>query len=191
MIFFSFRWLSFFGWVFLSLRFFLSLLRVPLLLLFFVVFGVLGWALFIEPVGVASTWSPGAGRGAAVQAGLPRLRRRGEWSAIVFCRWPTGVGRRSVARGTCREIKKSTGGNYFHPRPLHAERLCMQETKSINNTRKMCRGEKRTWRGGDGGLLAVLLWRRWQRPSSRRLLTEISKANPAKSSRVVFCIFVF
>ena len=28
-------------------------------------FCVLGWALFIEPVGVASPWSQGAGRGAA------------------------------------------------------------------------------------------------------------------------------
>ena len=36
-------------------------------------------------------------------------------------------------------------------------------------------GRERTWCGGDGGLLAGLLWRRWRRPSSRRLLTAISK----------------
>ena len=36
--------------------------------------------------------------------------------------------------------KTTGGGNYFPPRPLHAERFCMQETKFINNTRKMCRG---------------------------------------------------
>ena len=48
-----------------------------------------------------SLWSQGAshaaaGRGAAVQACLPRFRRRDGWSASVFGRWSNGVGPRLV-----------------------------------------------------------------------------------------------
>ena len=46
------------------LFFFFSAFLFSSVLFFF--FCVLGWALFIEPVGVASPWSQGAGRGAVV-----------------------------------------------------------------------------------------------------------------------------
>ena len=96
----------------LSLRFSLFFLWVLFFLFCLPPFLLSFGSPFIEPAGVASPWSQGAGRGAAgrgaaVQAGLPRLRQRGGSSASVFCRWPTGVGPRSLARGTCRKLNNA------------------------------------------------------------------------------------
>ena len=95
----------FFGFsvAFSSVRLFLSpSLSLRFFFLFFfgfslfpsVPFSLLCWVLFIEPVSVAfhyGAWGAGhaaAGRGAVVQACLPRFRQRGGWSTNVFSRWP-------------------------------------------------------------------------------------------------------
>ena len=91
--------------------FFLSFFSLLLLLFLFFPspFGVLGWALFIEPAGVASSWSRGAGRGAAVGERLSRQASLGFGSAaggqpVSSVGGPPawGLGR-SVARGTCNK----------------------------------------------------------------------------------------
>ena len=44
------------------------------------------------------------------------------------------------ARTRLAQKRKRNRGNYFPPRPLLAERFCMQETKFISKTKKKCAG---------------------------------------------------
>ena len=88
--------------------------------------------------------------------------------------WPIPILLGQTLSGPTEKKKRNERrGTYFPPlASCMQKRFCMQEAKTCARiNKKRCRGRRRTWRGGDDGLLTVLRWRRWQCPNSRRIPT--------------------
>ena len=73
---------------------------------------------------------------------------------------------------------------------LHAERSFCMQGKELK-WQQLRGGEEITWRGGDDGLLAVLLWRWWQCRGLRTAGQAALQLFPTDRRRSPICCFCF